>query len=308
MLCYVVFVTAGRLGGHFMGLPNSLFIFQQQWRVHLISNSLSWLLIGLGWSRDLELASDWSGVITWRQHINNLSLLYSSSWRGSETDAVIWTFMAQCCRILMGEWTSANSFYRDLLNGVSVMLLMKSQESRMSFQLDEFYPFYSIEPLADAWINHPNSSLLMTNQRPVSRSCDHSRPIRGQYPGHVITLDQSDSIPPPSTRMPTRTSGSTQSGLIIPWRGFLSRISQSLIHQPMTVCSTQIGVRDKCILMQSGVRDKCILTQSVVRDACILTQSRVRDKCILTPEWSERQMYIDADAEWSERRMYIDAG
>ena len=135
-----------------------------------------------------------------------------------------------------------------------------------------------------------------------------SWPIRGQYPGHVITIDQSEVIPPPSTRMPTRTSGSTQSGLIIPWRGFLSRISQSLIHQPMTVCSTQIGVRDKCILMQSGVRDKCILTQSVVRDACILTQSRVRDKCILTPEWSERQMYIDADAEWSERRMYIDAG
>ena len=30
---------------------------------------------------------------------------------------------------------------------------------------------------------------LSTNERPVSRSRDHSPPIRGQYPGHVITLD-----------------------------------------------------------------------------------------------------------------------
>ena len=34
---------------------------------------------------------------------------------------------------------------------------------------------------------------LSTNQRPVSRSCDHSRPIRDQYQGHVITLDQSET-------------------------------------------------------------------------------------------------------------------
>ena len=33
---------------------------------------------------------------------------------------------------------------------------------------------------------------LWTNQRPVSRSRDHSRPIRGLYPGQVITLDQSE--------------------------------------------------------------------------------------------------------------------
>ena len=26
----------------------------------------------------------------------------------------------------------------------------------------------------------------------VEESCDHSGPIRGQYPGHVITLDQSE--------------------------------------------------------------------------------------------------------------------
>ena len=32
-----------------------------------------------------------------------------------------------------------------------------------------------------------------TNQRPVIRSCDHSGPIRGQYSGHVITLDQSEA-------------------------------------------------------------------------------------------------------------------
>ena len=31
------------------------------------------------------------------------------------------------------------------------------------------------------------------NQRPVSRSCDHSGPIRGQYPVHVITLDHSEA-------------------------------------------------------------------------------------------------------------------
>ena len=30
-----------------------------------------------------------------------------------------------------------------------------------------------------------------TNQRPVSNSREHSRPIRGQNPGHVITLGQS---------------------------------------------------------------------------------------------------------------------
>ena len=33
---------------------------------------------------------------------------------------------------------------------------------------------------------------LWTNQRPVSRSRDHSRPIRSLYPGHVITLDKSE--------------------------------------------------------------------------------------------------------------------
>ena len=32
-----------------------------------------------------------------------------------------------------------------------------------------------------------------TNQRPVSRSRDHSRPIRCQYPGHVINLNQSEA-------------------------------------------------------------------------------------------------------------------
>ena len=31
-----------------------------------------------------------------------------------------------------------------------------------------------------------------TNQRPVSRSSDHSRPMRGQCPGQVTTLDQSE--------------------------------------------------------------------------------------------------------------------
>ena len=32
----------------------------------------------------------------------------------------------------------------------------------------------------------------MTNQRPVFRSRDLSGPIRGQYSGHVICLDQSE--------------------------------------------------------------------------------------------------------------------
>ena len=32
------------------------------------------------------------------------------------------------------------------------------------------------------------------NQRPVSRSRDHSRPIRGQYPGHVITQGPGQQI------------------------------------------------------------------------------------------------------------------
>ena len=36
---------------------------------------------------------------------------------------------------------------------------------------------------------HQGSS---TNQRPVFRSGDHARPIRGQHHGHVITLDQSE--------------------------------------------------------------------------------------------------------------------
>ena len=34
---------------------------------------------------------------------------------------------------------------------------------------------------------------LSANQRPVSRSCDPSQPIRGQYPGHVINLSQSEA-------------------------------------------------------------------------------------------------------------------
>ena len=32
-----------------------------------------------------------------------------------------------------------------------------------------------------------------TNQRPFIQSSDHSRPIRGQYPMHMITLDQSEA-------------------------------------------------------------------------------------------------------------------
>ena len=34
---------------------------------------------------------------------------------------------------------------------------------------------------------------LSTNQRPVSRSPDHSWPIRGQYPVNLTTLDQSEA-------------------------------------------------------------------------------------------------------------------
>ena len=33
--------------------------------------------------------------------------------------------------------------------------------------------------------------------------CDHTRdkrPIRGQYPGHVITLDQAEDLPPHTQR------------------------------------------------------------------------------------------------------------
>ena len=35
--------------------------------------------------------------------------------------------------------------------------------------------------------------LLLTNQRPVFRLCDHYCPIRVQYPGHVIIIDQSEA-------------------------------------------------------------------------------------------------------------------
>ena len=34
---------------------------------------------------------------------------------------------------------------------------------------------------------------ISTNQRPLFRSRDQSRPIRGQYSGHVISLDQSEA-------------------------------------------------------------------------------------------------------------------
>ena len=36
-------------------------------------------------------------------------------------------------------------------------------------------------------------SPTLTNQRPYSRSCDQSRPIRSKYSGHVIILDQSQA-------------------------------------------------------------------------------------------------------------------
>ena len=41
--------------------------------------------------------------------------------------------------------------------------------------------------------NMHSQRTLAANQRQVSKSRDHSRPIRGQYPGHVITLDQSEA-------------------------------------------------------------------------------------------------------------------
>ena len=37
--------------------------------------------------------------------------------------------------------------------------------------------------------------LLCTNERPVSWSRDHSGPMRGQYPGHVIPLAQWEARP-----------------------------------------------------------------------------------------------------------------
>ena len=37
-------------------------------------------------------------------------------------------------------------------------------------------------------------SSLYANQRQVSRSCDHSGPIRGQHLGHVVTLSQIEAL------------------------------------------------------------------------------------------------------------------
>ena len=37
------------------------------------------------------------------------------------------------------------------------------------------------------------SRMMLTNQRPVSRSCDHSQLIRGQCSAYVITFDQSEA-------------------------------------------------------------------------------------------------------------------
>ena len=51
--------------------------------------------------------------------------------------------------------------------------------------------FCFLKALSDVFIQRAEDRRRQqANQRPVSRSWDHSQPIRGQYPGHGITFSQ----------------------------------------------------------------------------------------------------------------------
>ena len=53
--------------------------------------------------------------------------------------------------------------------------------------------WYSVTSLDQSEASIQVTWSLSANQRPLSRSRDNSQPIRGQYPGQVITLDQSEA-------------------------------------------------------------------------------------------------------------------
>ena len=79
-------------------------------------------------------------------------------------------------------------------------------------------------------------SLSSTNERPLSKSLDLSWPNRGQYPSHVIILDQSED------RIQYHRPLPLWAGYFLPrhWRLHWARLCAAPGHQTFSLCSSEI--------------------------------------------------------------------
>ena len=86
------------------------------------------------------------------------------------------------------DWSRTNS--RMLQQSLRAVTLVQSK-----LELDAGFFFYRRIKSLDRDLRMFSVGILsvLTNQRPVFELLDLSRPIRGQYSGHVICLDQSEA-------------------------------------------------------------------------------------------------------------------
>ena len=127
------------------------------WNSSVVHFGQSWLLNGREWSRDL-----YPGL--WLAQCGHVTWILASDCPSVITWPGYWPLIG---------WTLLTWYYWRIVSLASRL--------KMSYGCNHHIMRSRQQTLIDT-----------TNQRPVSRSCDHSWPIKGQYLRHMITLDQSE--------------------------------------------------------------------------------------------------------------------